>query len=446
MRPFTSLILLFGLCFSFAARGDDFADRRDHNWHQWRGPAADGVAPLGAPPITWDETTNVRWKVEIPGEGSATPIVWGDRVFTIAAIKTERDADEPPRDDDYSKTRQPLVYYQFVVTCLDRATGEILWSHVAHEAVPHQGRHISNTYASASPTTDGQRLYVSFGSQGIYCHDLDGEPLWQRDLGQMRTRYGWGEATSPVVHDGRLIVNWDHEDQSVLYVLDAASGETFWQLDRDEPTTWATPLVVMHEGRAQIVVNGTNRATGYDLDLGTVLWQCGGQTINAIPSPVAADGVVYCMSGKGAAATFAIPLSSRGDITDTDRIAWDYPHDTPYVPSPLLYDGRLYFTRSNSAIISCLDAATGRVIFGPERLPGLTSLYASPVAAAGHIYLAGREGTTLVFRAGDTLEVVAKNTLDTHIDASPAIVGGQVFLRGAGHVYCVEENEASDGR
>lgn len=427
-------------CFALAAHADEFADQRDHNWHQWRGPAADGVAPLATVPLTWDESTNIRWKVEIPGEGSATPIVWGDRVFTTAAIKTDRDADEPPREDDYSKTRQPKVYYQFVVTCLDRATGKTLWSRVARETVPHQGRHFTNSYASASPTTDGQRLYVSFGSQGIYCYDLDGELLWQRDLGQMRTRYGWGEATSPVVHDGRLVVNWDHEDQSALYVLDATSGKTLWQLDRDEPTSWATPLVVVHEGRAQVVVNGTNLAVGYDLDDGTVLWQCGGQTINAIPSPVAADGTVYCMSGKGGAVLFAIPLSSHGDISESDSIVWDYPHDTPYVPSPLLVDGRLYFTRSNSAIISCLDAVTGQVIYGPERLPGLSNLYASPVAAAGHIYLPGRKGTTLVIRAGDELNIVAKNELDTRIDASPAVVGGQIFLRGSEHLYCIEQD------
>jgi outer membrane protein assembly factor BamB len=441
MRLFIPPVFVCWLCcFALAARAEEFSQHRDHNWHQWRGPAADGVAPLATPPLTWDETTNIRWKVEIPGEGGATPIVWGDRVYTIAAIDTDRDADEPLTKDDYSKTRQPKVYYEFIVTYLERATGETLWSHRAHEAVPHQGRHFSNSYASASPTTDGKRLYVSFGSQGIYCYDLDGEPVWQRDFGQMRTRYGWGEATSPVIHDGRLVINWDHEDQSALYVLDAASGETLWQLDRDEPTTWATPLVVVHEGSAQIVVNGTNRATGYDLDDGTVLWQCGGQTINAIPSPVAANGIVYCMSGKGAAATYAIPLAASGDITGSDGIAWDYPHDTPYVPSPLLVDGRLYFTRSNSAIISCLDAATGQVIYGPERLPGLSNLYASPVAAAGHIYLPGRKGTTLVIRTGDRLEVVAKNELDTRIDASPAIAGGQVFLRGTKHLYCIEQD------
>ena len=282
-RSFCALCLFGGLALS--AHAEEFRSLRDQNWHQWRGPAADGVAPYATPPVMWDELTNIRWKVEIPGESGATPIVWGDQIFTIAAIKTDRDAEEPVTEDEYSKTRLPTVYYQFVVSCLDRATGERLWSHQANEAVPHQGRHFSNTYASASPTTDGERLYVSFGSQGIFSYDLEGEPIWQRDLGQMRTRFGWGEATSPVVHDGRLVINWDHEDDSALYVLDAASGETLWQVDRDEPTSWATPLIVEHEGHTQIIVNGTNRATAYDLDDGTVLWQCGGQTINAIPSP-----------------------------------------------------------------------------------------------------------------------------------------------------------------
>ncbi|MCA9101657.1 MAG: PQQ-like beta-propeller repeat protein [Planctomycetales bacterium] len=465
---FATLIVVQLLSVATICSGDDsavdFASLRDENWHQWRGPAADGVAPHAHPPVHWDESNNVRWKVNVPGESSATPIVWGDRVFVVAAVETDRELDEPPPDDEYSKTQAPKRFYRFVVTCLDRHSGAERWSHVAREAVPHQGRHYTNTYASASPTTDGQRLYVSFGSQGIYCYNLDGELLWQRDFGKMRTRYGWGEATSPVVHQDRLVVNWDHEDDSALYLLDAETGRTLWRVDRDEPTSWATPLLAEHDGQTQIVVNGTNFARGYDFDDGSELWRCDGQTINAIPSPVAADGITYCMSGKGASALYAIPLSSRGDVSNlfdiADRgeevsgrnrqndagLAWQYPHDTPYVPSPLLHCGRLYFTRSNSAIISCLDASSGAVIFGPERLPNLSSLYASPVAADGHVFLVGRDGTTLVIRAAATLDVVATNTLDARIDASPAIVGDQLFLRGHEAIYCLESSGDRTGR
>ena len=416
-----------------------FAARRDGNWHAWRGLRADGVAPAGDPPLRWGEGVNIQWKVAIPGEGSATPIVWEDRLFVVSAVETDRKSDNPPAADERAKTNPPEHIYQFVVWCLDRATGRVRWRHVACEEVPHEGRHSTNTYASASPTTDGRRLYVSFGSRGIYCYDLEGKPLWKRDLGDMRTRYGWGEATSPVVHGGRVIVNWDHEDQSFIEVLDAATGKTAWKADRDEPTSWATPLVVDQGGRTQVIVNGTNRVRSYRLADGEIVWQCGGQTVNAIPSPVLADGLVYCMSGYRGSLAVAIPLDAQGDLTGTDKITWRHDTGTPYVPSPIVVGGQVYFTRSNTAVLSCLDAKTGAAIFKTQRLPGLGSVYASPVAAGERIYFTDRDGVTVVIRHGKKLDVLATNRLDEPTDASPAIAGRQMFLRTARHVYCIEE-------
>jgi outer membrane protein assembly factor BamB len=421
----------------------DFAERSQHNWHQWRGPTASGVAPHAEPPLRWDEQTNVRWKVEVPGEGSATPIVWDDRVFVLTAIETDRMADQPPQADATAKTSPPKNVYQFVVLCLDRATGATRWRQIACEEVPHEGRHSTNTYASASPTTDGRRLYVSFGSRGVFCFDLDGTLLWKRNFGRMRTRYGWGEATSPVVHGDRLVLNWDQEENSFVEVLESHSGETRWKADRDEPTSWSTPLLVEHQGRVQAVVNGTNRIRSYDLATGEVIWLCGGLTVNAIPSPVVGNDVVFCMSGYRTSAAFAIPLDATGDITGTDKVAWSCDQGTPYVPSPTLYGGQLYFTRSNSAVLTCLNAADGTVIFGPERLPDLNNVYASPTAAAGRIYFTGRDGATVVIQHGPKLDVLAVNRLDDPIDASPALVGRQLFLRGANHVYCIETESAS---
>ena len=424
------------------AAADDFDAERMHNWHQWRGPLATGVAPRGEPPIKWDEKTHIKWKAEIPGLGSSTPIVWGDQVFVLSAIKTDRNAEKPPRTDERAKTAPEGNYYQFVVLSFDRATGKLRWKEVACEAVPHEGRHNTNTHASASPTTDGRRLYVSFGSRGIYCYDLAGRLLWKRELGLMRTRFGWGEAISPVIHGDSLIVNWDHEDSSFLVSLDGRTGETRWRADRDEPTSWATPLVVSHNGRDQVVVSATKRVRGYDLATGKVLWECGGQTTNVIASPVASGGVVFCMSNYGESAAYAIPLDSSGDITGSDRLIWSHPRGTPYVPSPLLLDDRIYFLRSNSNILTCLDAKTGRPLIDQVRVPDLKNVYASPTAASGRIYLVDRDGATIVLNSaapGSALEVLATNKLDDPIDASPAIVGPELFLRGRGHLYCISE-------
>jgi outer membrane protein assembly factor BamB len=236
-----------------------------------------------------------------------------------------------------------------------------------------------------------------------------------------------------------LIINWDHEDQSFITVLDPATGETKWRKDRDEPTSWATPLVVEHDGRRQLVVNGTTRVRSYDLASGEVIWQCGGQTVNAIPSPLAAGGFVFCMSGYRGSAAYAISLESAGDITETNAPRWVHRRATPYVPSPLLYGSQIYFTAQNTSVLTCLDIETGRAVFETQRLPGVGNIYASPVAAAGRIYFTDRDGTTVVLRHGPRLDVIATNKLDEPIDASPALVGRQMFLRAARHLYCIEE-------
>ncbi len=453
----------------------DFSADRLNNWHQWRGPEANGTAPTANPPIQWDEQTNIRWKTDLPGEGTATPIVWGDRIFIVTAIKTDRtgepavqpqekqdarsetgtdgktddkpDAAAPLQADQGAPQRRgslrvisrPSNYHQFVVVCIERATGMILWQKIAREEVPHEGHHPDHGFASASPTTDGKLLYVSFGSRGIYCYHLDGNLRWERDLGDMRTRLSFGEGSSPTLYGDSLIVTWDHEGPSFITALDAATGETRWQVDRDEPSNWSTPLVVPHNGRTQVIVNGTNRARSYDLATGELIWQCGGQTMNAIPAPVRSDALVYCMSGLRGKAVFAIPLDASGELTDTDRIAWQNKQISPYVPSPLVLDERIYFTDSNRPLLCCLDAKTGEVLMDRVRLPGLNSLYASALGAGGKIYLVGRDGTALVIKQATELEVLATNKLDEPIDASPVAVGKELFLRGMKHLYCIAQ-------
>jgi outer membrane protein assembly factor BamB len=436
--PRTSLSFIGFLAFAATIHASEALD----NWPHWRGPLANGTAPHGDPPIRWDAQTNIKWKALLPGRGSATPIIWDDQVFVVTAIKTDRvatEADLPKVNPKLpKKTEAPAYFYQFVVLSFDRATGKLRWRQVSAEKVPHEGHHPSHSYAAGSPTTDGKYLYVSFGSFGIYCYDLKGKLQWQRDLGRLSTRLGWGEAVTPVIHGDYLLLNWDQEENSALICLDARNGQTKWRAEREEKTSWNTPLVVEHKGETQVIVNGTSRARGYDLKTGKVLWECGGMTVNAIPSPVAADGIAYCMSGYQGSLAVAVPLDSRGDVGMGSKVRWRVKKGTPYVPSPLLVGDRLYFTQGNDALLTVLDIKTGRPVIDREHLPDLVSFYASPVAVAGRIYLVDRDGTTLVLRQGDTFEVLATNRLDDPIDASPAIVGKQLFLRGAKYLYCIE--------
>ena len=266
---------------------------------------------------------------------------------------------------------------------------------------------------------------------------MNGTEIWKRDLGDMQTRNGFGEGSSPTLHGNTLVVPWDHEGPSFIAALNAATGETRWKVDRDEPTTWATPLVVEHAGRTQVITNGTVRVRSYDLATGELIWECGGQATNPIPSPVALDGVAFCMTGYRGYAVYALPLDATGDISDTQRILWHRTDTGPYISSPVLYGGQVYVTKSREAILSSFDAKSGTPVFGPRRLPGLGKLYSSPVATADRIYFTDRNGTTLVIKHGTELDVLATNKLDEGIDASLAIVGDQLFVRGERHLYCI---------
>jgi outer membrane protein assembly factor BamB len=411
------------------------------NWHQWRGPYANGTAATTAtPPVKWSDSQNVAWAADLPGEGTSTPIVWGDQVFVLSAEQTDRKAEAPSETDERSKTIPPNVYYRFYVTSIDRTTGKVLWQKLAVEDVPHEGHHPTHTYAGSSPTTDGEQLYVSFGSRGIYCYSLAGQLLWNTDLGDMRTRYGWGEAVTPVVNRDSLVVNWDQEEGSFITCLDSGTGEAKWKTERHgEVTSWNTPLVTSFEGRDVVIANGTNKVRAYDLADGRELWSCGDQTVNAIPSPVRSGDSVIAMSGYRGALAVSIPLGSRGDMTGTDSVRVLSRKGTPYVPSPLLHNGRLFFTGANRDILSILDATTGQPITSPRRLTGVRNIYASPVAANGYVYFVGREGTCVVLKNDETFEVASVNQINDRIDASPVVVGNRLLLRSWTKLYCVQE-------
>ena len=425
------------------ARADDdvSGSRAQHNWPQWRGPQGTGVAPHADPPVRWSETQNIRWKIALPGRGHSTPIVWADRVFLTAAVPygealKPRYSGAPGAHDNLPITHR----HEFVVLAVDRRDGNIIWQQTVNKELPHEGGHNTASLASHSAVTDGEHLFAFFGSRGLYCFDLDGQLEWKRDFGRMRTKHGHGEGSSPALHGEVLIVNWDHEGQSFVAALDKRTGAERWKLAREEVTSWASPIVVNHGGRPQVIISGTDRVRGYDLADGSVIWECGGLSANIVASPVAADGLVFAGSSYDKRALLAIRLDdARGDITGTDQVAWSRRRGTPYVPSPLLYDGGLYFLSHYQGVLTRVDATTGEDRPGSFRLGGIRNVYASPVAAADRVYITDQDGATLVITAGEKPRVLALNQLDDTFSASAALVGREIFLRGQKYLYCIAE-------
>ncbi len=448
MRRWTQLALSIGLL-TMMLPVDAVGQTKMGDWPQWRGPLCNGVAPEGNPPITWSEQRNIKWKIAIPGHGNATPIVCGNRVFILTAVASKDpgpSAEAQPAQSPGRRGwghplvgRKPTTPYKHMVLCLDRRTGKTLWQRTACEEIPHQSHHRDGDYASFSPVTDGQHVYAYFGSQGIFCYSVEGERKWEKDLGKMDIVMQFGEGGSPALHKDKLFVNFDHQGDSYLIALDKRTGKTIWKADRDEVTSWSTPFVVDVNGKSQVVVSAAGRVRGYDTESGEVVWQCGGLTRNVIPTPVAGLGKVFVTSGFRGSALLAIELGRRGDLTDSDAVRWQLDRGTPYVPSPLLYGERLYLLSVNTAVLSCYQADSGEPHFTGERLEDMTGVYASPVGVADRIYLLGRSGTAKVIRRSGNLEVLATNTLDDHFDASPAVAGNELFLRGKQHLYCIAE-------
>jgi len=433
--------LIAAVYFSVMMLALDSSPDAQKYWPQWRGPAANGVALHSNPPLQWSEEKNIKWKIEVPGKGLSSPIIWGDKVFITTAIPTGKSASSSQESSGgRGRGIAPSDELDFALLAISRADGKIVWQRKAVTTTPHEGTHTDGTWASHSAITDGQHIFAHYGSRGLYCYDMQGKQLWQKDFGDMATRNGFGEGSSPALHGNTLVVNWDHEAQDFIIALDKRTGKELWKMNRDEPTSWSTPLVVVHEGKPQVIVNATNRVRSYDLATGRMIWECGGMTMNAIPSPVHADGVVYVTSGFRGSSLQAIRLAdAKGDITGTPAVIWKYDQDTPYVPSPLLFGDKIYFLKVNSGILSCFDAKTGKELYGRQRLEGVASIYASPVGAKDRVYLTSRDGMTLVIKHGPTFEVLASNKLDDNIDASAALVENEVYLRGRKFLYCITE-------
>ena len=415
-------------------------------WPKWRGPGDDGMARTDAP-LRWSDTENIKWKTTIPGRGHSSPVVWGDRIFVTTAVPTAASspaavADPPPRRrGGPGGDSGPLPEHKFEVICLDRKTGKVLWQRTARTTTPHEGFHPRyGSFASNSPVTDGKFVYAFFGSRGIFCYDLDGKLIWEKDLGvKMKMRLVFGEGTAPVVSGDSLILNFDQEVDSFIVTLDKNNGKELWRASRDEHSAWSMPLVVDHAGSKQVVVTATNKVRSYDLKTGKLIWECAGLGVNAIPAPVHQDDIVYVMTGFRDPNLMAIRLGRTGDLTGSDAVVWKNTRGNSYTPSPVLFDNKLY-TLTDTGMLSCYNARSGVPYYQMTRLPKPYSFKSSPVGANGKLYMAAEDGDVVVVRMGEKFEVLATNTInDEFFVATPAIVDGEIFLRGRNTLYSISE-------
>jgi outer membrane protein assembly factor BamB len=413
------ILITFGLLIALTTLGAAEGD-----WAYWRGPNADGVA-RGDAPLRWSDRDGIRWKVEVPGNGHSSPVVWGDRLFLTSAVPA-------------GTSRNRLVEHRFMVLCYERATGKLLWSQVARADTPHESHHAAyGSFASNSPVTDGKHVYAFFGSRGLYAYTLDGRLVWQKDFGRLTMFMTFGEGAWTWLADGTLLVVLDHEGASFLVALDAATGRERWRAPRQGNTNWSGPYVTTVNGRKQVIVSASREVVGYDFETGKRLWWTRGLGQNTIPQPVAADGLVFAMSGFRNPNLMAIRLGREGDLTGTDAIVWQNQRGNSYTASPVLHDGILYVL-TDSGMLSAFDARSGKPHYQQQRLPKPYQFKASPVAAGGKLYLASESDDVVVVKMGSAFEVLATNTLEgqTFI-ATPAIVDGHIYLRGQNTLFAI---------
>lgn len=415
---------------------------------------ADGSAH---PPEQWSARENVLWKTDLPGLGWSSPIVSGGRVYLTSCVSTGKVRE--PKKGLYLKDLNANLYpvpkdpHEWKVYALDLDTGAIAWERVARAAVPPKPHHIKNTLASETPATDGERLYVLFGNVGLFCYDLEGKPLWQIDIPPRNTQYGWGTSISPIVHEGRVYLVNDNDEESYLACLDGATGKEIWRVAREEKTNYATPYLWRNSKRIELVASGMDWARSYDLE-GKLLWKLKGRSILAIPTPFADGDLLYLTSGHvawGGNPVYAIRAGASGDISpDPDgkgplgeHLAWHVPKGGPYHPTPILVDGRLYFLYDRG-MLACFDAKTGKEIYGRQRL-SVSGFTASPWSYAGKIFCLNEDGVTVVVKAGSTFEILHKNVLDDDdmCMATPAVAGEKLIVRSSARVYCIAKSSPS---
>lgn len=415
------------------------------NWPQWRGPDGQGVSTEVGLPTEWSGVNNVKWKTEIAGRGHSSPIVWGKKIFLTSALDGEtiagRTAGVTHKMADGSTFVHPdavgaNLKHTFKVVCLDRDTGKILWERVAYEGPVQDSRHKKASFASSTPATDGKSVFAFFGSEGLYAYDFNGKQMWKQDLGTLGTA-SVGYGVSPILYGSLVIMQCDESGmKSFIAAFDKKTGKEVWRVARKVDVTWSTPVLVQTGKRTELVTGAAEAIIAYDPATGKELWRHKGLESNAVPTPVVSKDLVVLTSGYPTKIALALKGGGSGDVTGTPQLAWSYNKGTAYVPSPILYGDYVYLM-TDSGLMTCLDAKTGKMEYEGARVPKPTKFLASPVAYEGKILLTSEEGETFILKAGPKHEVLRSNALGEPVYASPAIANGNIFIRGEKNLYAI---------
>jgi outer membrane protein assembly factor BamB len=420
------------------------------DWPQFRGPQASGLSSNGPAPIRWDvsKDENVRWRMPIPGLAHASPILWGDRVYVATAV--------PPGKADLKvglygdiRSANDVGPQQWRLLALDEATGKVAWNTLGHEAVPRVKRHTKASHCNSTPATDGKRIVAIFGSEGLFCFDVDGKSVWKKDLGPMDSGYfqvptaQWGFASSPVIYENKVVVLCDVQTNSFIAVFDLLNGNELWRTPRKDVPTWSTPTVAKTGNQTQILVNGWHHTGGYDFVTGKELWQLDGGGDIPTPTPIVANGLGYFTSAHGRFRPMrAIRLEARGNLTANDpgatnaAVVWAHARQGNYMQTPIIVGDNLYGCQDNG-VLTCFDAKTGAIQYSERIGNGSEGFTSSPVSDGRHLFFASEIGNVYVIAANRSLSVVATNSLNETCMASPALSEGTLFYRTREHLVAI---------
>ena len=426
------------------------------NWPSFRGPSASGVTEGYRTAVKWDvgRSENVIWKTQIPGLGHSCPAVWGDRIFVTTAVKDQGQSSLKVGmyGDVKSVTEKNL--FSWHIYCIDRISGKILWDRQSYRGKPKVKRHPKSSHANSTPCTDGNYVVAFFGSEGMYCYDMEGKLVWKKDLGVLDWGFyrslsaQWGGGSSPVIHKQMVILQCDVQKNSFLAAFDLKDGTTLWNTPRNDVPTWGTPTVYNAKEHSQIIVNGYRHIGGYDIETGKEIWKMKGGGDIPTPTPVVAHDLIYITNAHGRMSPiYAVRISATGDIsldeneTTNEHIAWSYPKGGNYMPTPIAYKDYLYFG-SDRGTLSCFEPETGKLQYREKLSSKGAAFSASPVASDGKIYFAAENGEIYVVQAGPEFKLLAVNKMDETCMATPAISQGALFFRTRNHLVAIAEKSS----
>lgn len=427
----------FALAFIIFLTGD--------NWTRFLGPLGNSISEETHLPVTWENDLNIIWKREVPGKGWSSPIVWGDKAFITTASRTKDNVVDSAQLNAPSNRILPTSDYKFEVYCLNKKSGEIIWEDIAYQGKPGIITHIDNTYASETPATDGQHIYAYFGMTGLFCYDLDGNKIWEKDLGSYPMQADWGTSSSPILYNELLILQFDNTENSQVIALDKNTGEEKWRTKRNEKSTWSTPYIWNNKIRTELVTGG-KKTRSYNPDTGELIWELDMRGGRDITSPVGNEDMVYVCNEErsdGGGILFAVKAGAKGDISldvqeeGNEWVAWTLPKSGIAMATPVLYKGYLYVAERRRGVVSCVNATTGEFAYRREKLEGAKAFWASPWAYNDMIFCLDDTGTTHVLKAGPDFQIIASNKLDDRFWSSTAVTDGMLIFRGIDYVYGV---------